>query len=183
MEKQSIHRAFGYLIFRNEVGPEVVSKDHGVVSENTYHVEKPFSFDYDPTSYSREKYNHIWFYTKGRLKSTNVDTGESFEKKEGYCTLDDPHPLGRYRVEFCEPTVFYCIGPEHNLKRTPVIPRVRSVRVGVDQEALFESGTRLFLCGGSFMVDGKLISDPCQLTFSKDTKLHAVTPLYGLIFE
>ncbi len=183
MEKQTIHRAFGYVIFRNEVDPKVVSEDHGVVNRNIYHVESPFTFDYDPESYSREKYNHIWFYTKGRIKSTNIDTGESFEKTEGYCTLDEPHPLGRYQVEFIEPTVFYCLGPEANLKRTPVIPRVKSFRLKAGEVASFEHQTKMFLCGGSLAMRGIEISDICQLTIGEDTPIRAITPVYGLIFE
>jgi hypothetical protein len=183
MEKQTIHRAFGYVIFRNEVGPSVVSENHGVVNKNIYSVEKPFSFDFDPSEYTKEKYNHVWLYTEGKVRSTNIETGDFFEKSAGYCTVDDPHPLGTFRVEFLEPTVFYCLGPEANLKRTPIIPKVKPLRLSQGESVKFDKQTRIFVCSGTLNMRGVIISDICQLTVNESTELIAETSVYGLIFE
>ena len=183
METQKIHRAFGYIIFQNDVESGTTSKEHGIVNSNMYRVEGPYNPHLTKEYYKGlEHYNHVWVYTNGRIQVDNLDNGTFFECGPGYCTLEDPHPVGNFRVNFLEPTTFFCLGPEANLDKTPIMPEVSFFKLEAGNSVKM-SNCNLFFCGGKMQVNDLVVNKPSQLKIQEEKEFYAIDTVYGLIFH
>lgn len=179
--KQKVLRAFGYIIVQNdwEEG-EVFSDDY--CSNNTFYISREIDPYLTVDSYCEQDFNHIWLITSGRIDVVEESTGNVCVRTAGFCTLDVENQKGVLNASVVEPTRLYCLSANRNLKRTPIIPTVKSFKLPAGHEHICDGETKLFLADGKLSMEGIVIEGPCQIQVSSNKLVTSIADCYGLVF-
>ena len=177
-------RAFGYLILKHDIQPGETISDNFTVN-NVFNVSQKINYDVTPDTFNEKDYSHIWLFTKGSTITTNLDSGEQFVKRAGYCSVVDEHPFGNFSVEFTEPTTFFCLSPNINLKMVPVLPKVGFFHMKAGEKRVINKDAKIFLAGGVLKTldSTKFVNELSQLVLTSDTEFEAVLDCYGYFFN
>jgi hypothetical protein len=179
--KQRALRAFGYVIVQNDWDPgEIFSDDY--CSNNTFTIEREIDSTLTVDRYSEKDFNHIWLVTSGRLDVTEAATGNVCTRGPGFCTVDVENQRGQLNVSIIQPTRLFCLSANRNLKRTPIIPSVKTFKLLSGEKYSDSNDVKLFLADGKIDMRGLTIEGPCQLLLASDREYTAVSDCYGLVF-
>jgi hypothetical protein len=159
MPIQKAHAAFGYVLIRNDYAD-------GEVIEAT--VKSDFAF----TTY----------WAKGAFQNFNVSTGLDWvDFPTGHILRPGDYVGGVFRHTAVGETVVFCHDPALNRNYTPDID-VWSL--DAQAQVVLPVGTRLFLCSGSLLIEGRKFDEPVQITIKSEDKIAvAESKCYGLLFR
>ena len=157
MLNQKFHPAFGYVLVRNTVDPEV-----------------EYVTEINPTSSSR------LFYVKGFLEFY-LDQSLVYTTREGTVEESASHNYARYRTiaspEGCE---FFCLDPKIN---RGALPSTRFDILNPGQTLELTANTKFYLCRGEIKIDGTTLSGPKQIFVRSEVKtVEAVTKCFAIVF-
>jgi hypothetical protein len=172
--------AFGWLVLKDSFDAgEVFSNE--LFTENVYTVHNPSP--YSDGRFGNTLCGYQWLYTEGRVRHTNVDTGEYADRTPGYCNLVTWEKVGTFRAEFLEPTTLFCINAPTNASKGSTVPHTEYFGLSAGERRTVPNGTKLFLASGSLLINGNQMHGPRQLHFgSGDREVEALNEAYGYIF-
>jgi hypothetical protein len=170
----TIHRAFGYIIFKQEIlANSKINNDP--VFNNVYDVT-------DVAKFGKTENGFIWLYTSGQTKITNMHTGEVHLRNPGFCNLITPEIIGKFKYEVVEDSVVFCMSGDVNDEKLP-LPLLQYFNLATDAKVELNSHTKLFLAEGSITVEGQTFIGPKQIKVGDSAKeFFANTQCYGYIF-
>jgi hypothetical protein len=179
--KQKVCRAFGYVIIKNEWDRgDVFSDDY--CSNNVFFLEREVDRSLTADQFNPKDFNHVWLITDGKLTTTNVDSGDVCVREAGFCTVDVENQKGSLQLDIQEPTTLFCLSANRNLTRTPIIPNVKTFKLGPGETYTSDSEIKLFLAAGELHSGVINAEGPCQLQIGAGGELVATTQCYGLLF-
>jgi len=172
--------AFGYIKVRNTVTAGGLMNSE-VVTNNRYAIQNPSPFE--DGNYGGLNSGYVWLYTEGKTRTRDLHTGETIVYSAGWSNLNSAQPAGEFKFVVEEPLTVFCLGAIDNHDKIPKIPRVEYFGLEAGQSKLLSVGTKLFLCHGDSVINGKNFSGPRQIkVISEETVIAAKTTCYGLIF-
>lgn len=171
--------AFGWIVLKDEFeAGEIFSNE--LFKENVYTVHNPSP--YNDGRFGDTPCGYQWLYVQGRAKVTNLDTQEVSYRYPGHCNVEMIEQVGRFKVEFLEPTILFCLNGVTNAQKGGV-PNTSYFGLKAGEKRLLETNTKLFLASGELIVNGQSVSGHRQLHFTKGSKeVEAATDCYGYIF-
>ena len=179
--KQNVLRAFGYIIVQNdwEQG-EVFSDDYCV--NNKFNIKREVDSSLTPDQFREQDFNHIWLITKGRIDVVEEDTGNVCVRRAGFCTLDVQNQIGDLELSIVEPTQLFCLSANRNLKRTPIIPALKSFKLLAGETYTTHDEMKLFLAAGELQSGVINATGPSQIQIGSNKVVTAMVDCYGLVF-
>lgn len=181
--KQKVYRAFGYIITKTEfaVGDELTERV-GYCVANRFKVDKDTNFGLTKDQLNEKEFNHIWLITRGKVNLEVEETGYKYSRGEGYSTIIDGSPFGTIKGDIVEDLDLFCIAPNLNIERTPIVPKVLVFKL-LEGEETTVFNTNLFLASGVLSVGDDVVETTTQVKITETKKLKAKTNCYGLVFE
>lgn len=178
---QKVIRAFGYIIVQNDWDQGEVFSDNYCV-DNTFTIEREIDPNLTPDQFREEDFNHVWLITSGRLDVVEEDTGDVCVRRAGFCTLDVENQMGKLKLTVMDPTRLFCLSANRNLKRTPIIPALKSFKLLAGETYTTSTEMKLFLAAGELQSGVINAVGPSQIQIGPDRVVCAVTDCYGLVF-
>lgn len=167
--EQKTFPAFGHFIVKNDV-------EQGEVINDDFVKNGVFTADAD--------FKQIWLQVSGKVRHVEVNTGESYDRLPGHCSLTTPEPVGKWRIEPLEPYTVFCIPYiGANATEPPLIKTLRLFSLDDGQSTVIPVNTKLSLCTGSLKVGGATLPPLRQIGFtSGDKTVTAVGKCWGFLF-
>jgi len=158
MFTQKPYAAFGYVLI-----------------ENTYTANEVVEVTVSDASAA------TFFWTKGRFQSVNKSTGQAVpDWVAGTFIKPDQYIKGTFVQTPIGETVVWCYDPKLNRQFEPSMSKFD---VSDTQTTLLTQGTKLFLCEGTIVIDGKQITAPTQVYVKNgDKEALAQGQCYGILF-
>lgn len=181
--RQIVYRAFGYIITKTEfdVGDEMTERV-GYCVANRFKVDKDTNFNLTKDTFNEKEYNHIWLVTRGRVDCEVEETGFKYSRGPGFCTLVDGSPFGTIKGNIVEGLDLFCIAPNLNLNKTPIVPKVTFFKL-LQGEIVEMENTKLFLASGVISMNDDIINTTSQVRISGKKRVRALLDSYGFIFQ
>jgi len=178
------YNAFGYTLVRTQVQKdEIITDTNHEHTDNTLLITRPYNPNFKKQSYVTDSINHIWLTTSGNIKYTNLYTGAVVNWSEGYCSLDNPMPVGFWAIDHEEDSTAFCFSPRKNLEMDPVMPDVSTFKMDIGESITVNEQKRLFLCQGQLSIEGQSVTGPTQVIISSGRTITATTKIYGFEFN
>lgn len=175
-----IYPAFGWYVVKDsfEAG-EIFSNE--LFFDNVYNVHNPSP--YSDGRFGNTLCGYQWLYVKGRVRTTNLETGVYADRTPGYCNLVTWEQIGTFRADFVEPTTLFCINALTNQAKGSTVPNTTYFGLLAGQKTIIPNDTKLFLADGEILINGNLIKGGRQIHFSSgDREVEALQDSYGYIF-
>ena len=181
--RQKVYRAFGYIISKTEfeVG-DTLTEDVGYCIANRFKVDKDTNFNLTKDEVNEKEFNHIWLITRGRVDCKVEETGFEYSRGPGFCTLIDGSPFGTIQGNIVEGLDLFCIAPNLNIDKIPIVPRVTFFKL-LQGESTELKNTNLFLASGIININDNIVNITTQIKITDHKKVQALTDSYGLIFH
>ena len=181
--RQKVYRAFGYIITKTEfnVG-DALTEDVGYCVANRFKVDKEVNFHLKQDEVDATEYNHIWLITKGKVNCVVEETGYEYSRTAGWCILTDGSPFGTIQGDIVEELDLFCIAPNLNLNKIPIVPKVTFFKL-LQGEIVEIEDTKLFLASGIININDNIINTTTQVRISDKKRVQALVDSYGLIFQ
>jgi hypothetical protein len=159
MPIQKAHAAFGHVLIRNDYVD-------GEIFEAT--IKSDFAYTI--------------YWAKGAFENFNVSTGLGLvDFTAGYILRPGDYVGGVFRHTAAGETVVFCYDPVLNRGYTPGID---TWELAPQEQVTLPVGTKLFLCSGSLVIDGRKFDEPVQIAIkSEDKVVVAESQCYGLLFR
>lgn len=145
----------GWVIDRTELRRGEIINDK-VMSSNYFTVMEDGSIQ-DAGIYH-------WFMASGNNTHENIALGTVSEQTRGWNTKDSPLPAGDYLLTVREPCVVWCFNNTAN----ETLPDFDFHHVKMDEgyvDHTFNDGDKIFMFDGGFMINGREVTGPRQITF------------------
>ena len=178
------YNAFGYKLSKVEANQgEIVTEETSHHYDNTFLVSRPYDPNIVKDNITPKTVNNIYLVTKGLIRLVNLYSGATKDWSEGYCSLDDPMPLGLWAsTQEMDSTVFTFVA-HANQDLTPVMPNVTTFRLNAGSSITTSGQTRIFLCDGELSINGTAVTGSKQLVISSGKTITATTNSYGFTFN
>jgi len=163
----TLHRSFGLVatIVKVKKGEEITGEP---IVKNVYEVGLNFSY--------------VNMHTKGVDVLVNTVTGETITRSPGDNTIDNPVPIGSWRITLPEDAEIVCYSPFINTDKLPLKDYLEPVVIKAGNSKLMTKGTQFFLAAGGVSINEHLISGPKQILVKNDDVLvFATNDAYGFI--
>lgn len=166
---QKTFPAFGHFIIRNDI-------EIGEVINDGEFRDGVFTCD--------ENFSSVWVYSRGLIKTVEVNTGEERLRPAGYNNLSSPELQGTWRAVVLEPTVVFCLPPNGvNDTRPPLSKQLRYFHLAAGQSTTLEQGSKLSLFDGKLRVGDVELGGMRQVHVkSGDKAATALEDCYGVLF-
>jgi hypothetical protein len=167
--EQKTFPAFGHYVVKNEI-------EQGEVINDDFIKKGVFTADAD--------FKQIWLQISGRVRHVEVNTGESYVRLPGHCSLTTPEPVGKWRIEPLEPYTVFCIPYAGvNVTEPALIDTLQLFTLSDGESTTIPVGTKLSLCSGSLQVGDVTLPPLRQIGFSSGDKVvTAIGKCWGFIF-
>jgi hypothetical protein len=161
------HRSFGLVATITKVKKgEVITIDP--IIKNVYEVGANFSY--------------INMHIKGVDVLINTVTGESITRNPGDNSINNPVPIGSWRITLPEDAELVCYNPFLNPDNLPLVDHLEPVVLPAGANREMPHLTKFFLAAGTIKVGDKTFGGPKQIYFKSGTAmLHAIDDVYGFI--
>ena len=178
------YKAFGHSVVKTEVVKDeiIVDRNHEHLN-NTVIISKPYNKDINTSNFVPGTFNHIWLVTKGKVSFVNLYTGATLDWDVGYCSLDNPMPVGFWVGKHELDSEFFCFSPQTNVDVVPIMPDVSTFKMVAGSSTIITEDTKLFVCAGQLQVENTSISSPTQLSISAGKTITATTDIYGFKYN
>lgn len=178
------YNAFGYVVVNTVLsqGELINDKNHEQV-DNTLIVKRPYNPNITKENYAPNSINHIWLAVEGVIRYTNMYSGDEILWDEGYCSLDNPMPVGMWVSEVEQNSSVFCLSPGINTEKDPIMPSVSTFKMNTGNTTTIVESTNLFLCKGELSVNGVAVVGPKQVVISSGKTITATSNSYGFIFN
>ena len=171
--KTTVHPMFGYLILKQQIPANTVINDspvkYGVVNID------------DLSKFGKTSNGFVWLHTSGEMTFTDANTGEVQVRNAGYCNLETPEKLGKFKVEATQDSTVFCFNGELNNKKLP-LPALQYFLILENNTVELSANTKLFLADGSLSIGDQTFVGPKQIKVGDVTRVFtANTNCYGYI--
>ena len=178
------YNAFGYKLTKTEAKQgEIETDETNQHYDNTFLVSRPYDPNIVKDNITPKTVNNIYLVTKGLVRFVNLYSGATKDWNEGYCSLDDPIPLGLWASTQEIDSIVFVFTAHVNQDLTPVMPNVTTFRLNTGSSITTSGQTRIFLCDGELSINGTAVTGPKQLIISSGKTITATTNSYGFTFN
>lgn len=178
------YNAFGYIVAKTLVEKdEIVTDESHPHFENTILISKTYNPDILKKNITPKTVNNIWLVTEGSISYVNLYSGATMDWGKGYCSLDEPMPIGFWASTHNMNSTVWCFNALDNQDVVPVMPNVSKFQLLTGETINTNGQHRIFLCDGELSINNTAVTASKQLIISSGKTITATTDCYGFKFN